>query len=65
MIDYPKDISIILKGEEIRLTQKFLVYEPIEAHPDDPNIQKCIAEAEKNFSEKPESVKVKIQFEAL
>jgi len=55
-----KEITIVLKGEDKTYKQKFLSYEPVKVSSDDPEIDRCIKEAEKNFVGDPEEIQVRI-----
>lgn len=57
------ELTVILKDEERSYRQKFLVYDEVKMHHDDPFIWKCITEAKKNFSGEPGEIRIKISME--
>lgn len=59
-ITHFKEITVILKGEEKRYTQKFPSYEPITCDPDDEIIRQCIKEAQASFNDSDCSIDIKI-----
>jgi len=59
----PSEVSIIVKNEEKRQTNKHLVYEDYQVKVDDPILAMFINEAIKEFNATPDSVKIKINME--
>lgn len=53
------EISIVIKNDERRQTQKFLIYEKVGLDIHDPIIDRCLHEAIANFNDEPDSVVVK------
>jgi len=63
MHEHPSEITVVLKSDDGRYTQKFLVYEAFQCNPDDVIIKGCIDEALANTKLVAESVKIKISME--
>ena len=57
------ELTVILKDSDRTYRQKFLVYATYYVSEDDPEIQKCIEEAKKNFDGDPEEITIKISLE--
>jgi len=57
------EITVILKDDSRTYRQKFLSYESYQVNILDPEIQRCIEEAKKNFEGQPESIQIKIHLE--
>ena len=56
-----KELTIVLKDEEKRMTHKFLIYEDLSVSYQDDTIRKCINEAKKSFDGQPDSIVIKIK----
>lgn len=56
----PCEVTISLKDDEKKLTNKFLIYEDICASLEDPCIKMCIENALKDFHSTEYDVKVRI-----
>lgn len=55
------ELSVVLKDEERRYTQKFLIYEDITIGMiPDPSIENAIKEAQQNFQGEPEDITIKV-----
>jgi len=59
-ITHFKEITVVLKGEEKRYTQKFPIYASITCDPDDEIIRQCIKEAQTSFNDDDCSIDIKI-----
>jgi len=57
------ELTVILKDESRTYRQKFLVYNEFLVSENDPEINKCIAEAKKNFDGDPDEVTIRISLE--
>ena len=58
-----KEISILIKDDEKRVTHKFLEYEDFMLSSDDPIIKNYIDLAMKSFEGPPETVRVTVKME--
>lgn len=54
------ELTVIVRGDESTLRQKFLMYEEFTIRDDDPILKACISEAIDNFSGTVEDVKLRI-----
>lgn len=59
------EVTVILKADERKYTQKFLSYEDYTVNQDDPVIMQFIEEAKKSFEGKPEQVKIRVNMEVV
>ena len=57
------DIQVIIRGDELKFSQKFLVYEPVTCHYEDPVIKNCIEEAKKSYKGIVEDIQIKCSFQ--
>jgi len=63
MHEHPSEITVILKSDDGKYTQKFLVYEAYQCNPDDPIIKGCVEEALANTKLSEVNVKIRIAME--
>lgn len=61
----PKEIKVIIKGEDKKLSHDFLVYDDMTLSYDDVALQNCITETKKEFNGTIESIKIKISMEVV
>lgn len=54
------ELTVILKDDQKRLSNKFLLYESFKIEPSDDTIQSCIAIALKSFSGDPTDVSIRV-----
>lgn len=61
----PKEIKVIIKGEDKKLSHDFLVYDDMTLSHDDVALKNCITETKKEFNGTIESIKIKISMEVV
>lgn len=54
------ELTVVLKDDEKRLSNKFLLYEPFLMDPSNETIQSCVAIALKSFSGEPTDVCIRV-----
>lgn len=59
----PVDITVTFKGDEQRYSQKFLTYDAVTCHYEDPVIKNCIEEAKKSYKGIVEDIQIKCSFQ--
>lgn len=60
-----KEISIVIKGDESKMTKKFLVYEEMTVSCMDPVIRECIREMREEYKGDIDSVTATIKLEIM